>query len=334
MAYKPTRHVENFISPGRRLGRRPHDPDRPVLRLAPLLTGVIPDHPATADHFSLITASRWGMLGNDQYGDCGPAAVFHDRMLVSKYLAGVDLAADTNAVLDLYKRSGNPNFPRDDNGVVVADMLSEVAKNGISSGGKTVECVAYAQVNVQDLDEVHAAIAIFGSLTAGADLHAAQETQTSQGQPWDYVSNSPEWGGHAFLCGKYTSETTAGRPDLSAISWGMPVGITDKFWAQQVQEAWVIIWPEHLTNKSFLIGVDQNALAADYKDLTDRDLPTDPTPTPTPTPIPGPGITSAQQVANQQLAIAAKTFVSHSHWSQSDKTLAVRLQQWIQAWGL
>jgi hypothetical protein len=325
----PSRHVETEIVQGRRLGRRPHDPNRRVLKLSQILTGVTPAHPATVDHFGLIPPSRWGMLGNNQYGDCGPADVVHDRMLVAKYLANADVFPSTSDTLDLYKRSGNPNFPADDNGVVMADMLSEVNKVGVGPAGGRTRCVAYAQVNVSDLDEVHAAIAIFGSLSVGADLQVAQQRQTDAGGPWDY-SPSAEWGGHAFLVGKYTSDTTAGRPDLSAISWGAPIGITDKFWVQQVQEAWVIIWPEHLANRSFLDGVDQKALALDYKALTGRDLPVTPAPTPTPT---SGAITAAQNSANLQLAVTARAYLRYPHSGINDQ-MAQALKPWLQAWGL
>ena len=323
-----TRHVENFIHPHFRLGRRPHNPDRPVLKLGPLLTGVTPDHPATVDHLSQIPPSRWGMLGNNQYGDCGPADVFHDRMLVSKYLANVDIFPDTAAVLDLYKRSGNPNFPQDDNGVVMADMLAQVHKVGIISGGQMVKCVAYAQVDVTDLDEVHAAIAIFGSLSCGADLDKAQSDQTDAGKPWDYVSDSPEWGGHAFLIGKYTGDSGSGRPDIGLISWGSPMALTDSFWAHQVQEAWAVIWPEHLTNRSFLTGVDQSLLAQDYKILTGSDLPVMPTPSPA-----GQTVTSTQLAANSALAVQAHPWLKYQHTGISGN-LAQALNNWVKAWGL
>lgn len=331
----PTRHTETMVVPGKRLGRRPHDPDRPVLRLSNILTGLTPTHPATVDHFGLVPAKSWGDLGNFNYGDCGPADVVHDRMLISAYLGGVASTLGTADALDLYKRSGNPNFPADDNGVVMADMLSEVHKTGVGppdARGNRTRCVAYAQVNAADLDEVRAAIAIFGSLSTGADLHKIQQTQTDAGGPWDYDSSSPDWGGHAFLTGQYTGDTTAGRPDLGAITWGFPIGITDKFWSQQVQEAWAVIWPEHLTNRSFLVGIDQTALANDYKLLTGGDLPVSPIPTP-PAPIPTNSITAAQNSANLQMAVMAHAFIRYAHSGLAGE-MANELAKWLAAWGL
>jgi hypothetical protein len=320
-----SRHIETIVVPGRRLGRRPHDPDRPTLRLASLLTGVVPDHPATVDHFSQVPPGTWGDLGNRQYGDCGPAMTVHDRMLITRYLSNIPYQGTTGDALDLYKRAGNPGFPRQDNGVVLADMLSEVHTNGVCAA-KT-KCVAYAQVNVADLDEVRAAIAIFGAVSTGADLDTAQQGQTDTGGPWDYVANSSEWGGHAFLTGFYSGNTTAGKPDFGGLTWGFPVGITDRFWTKQVEEAWVVIWPEHLTNRSFLVGVDQDKLAQNYKILTGRDLPTDPTPAPVPT-----AITADQSTANQQLLVEARAWLRYQH-SGMNGDMARVLQQWVNVWG-
>jgi hypothetical protein len=57
--------------PTRKLGLRP--PSRkPALRLAEFLTGAVPAHPATADHFGTLA---FGLYDNDRFGDCGPTSV-------------------------------------------------------------------------------------------------------------------------------------------------------------------------------------------------------------------------------------------------------------------
>jgi NaMN:DMB phosphoribosyltransferase len=92
----------------------------------------------------------------------------------------------------------------------------------------------------------------------------------------------------------------------------------------------VIIWPEHLANRSFLDGVDQKALALDYKALTGRDLPVTPAPTPTPT---SGAITAAQNSANLQLAVTARAYLRYPHSGINDQ-MAQALKPWLQAWGL
>src|SRR5437899_1335003 len=220
------------------LGRRPPK-NAPALRLANVLTGVVPVHPVSVDHFAEV--ADWGMYDNDRYGVCGPTSVANQRKLITRYLAA-EQSPTQDDVFDLYRRSGNPNFApatgADDNGVDMQTMLEAVHSGGI--GG--TKCVGFAKVNVSNLDEVRAAIAIFGSLLLGVNLETAQQVQT-QRQLWDYAPSSL-WGGHAVLTGRYTSARTGG--DLAVITWAEIVGLTDAFEQHQVEEAWVVIWPEHL----------------------------------------------------------------------------------------
>lgn len=272
--------------PNRMLGRRPHDPQRPVLRLSRYLTGHVPNHPVFADYLTQVT--DWGLYENDRFGDCGPVAVANQRKQVTYYLTGAEASPTQDDVFDLYRRSGNPEFDPatgvGDSGVVLADMLSALLAGGI--GG--VRPLAYAAVDVQNPEEVRAAIGLFGSVIFGVDLDVAQEHQTEAGAPWDYVRRSQEWGGHAVLAGAYTSDAGHGAVDVSVISWGERVGTTDAFCGRQLQEAYVVIWPEVLGTSEFEAGVDLGALAADYEALTGRPFPSLQPPAPEPVPEPAP----------------------------------------------
>jgi hypothetical protein len=250
--------------PGRRLGLRPSDPNRPVLELSRILAAEPPRHPIAADHFTQVT--DWGLYANDEYGDCGPAAVANSRKLVTRMLTGVEDSPTQDEVFDLYRASGNPDFDpatgAGDNGVEMATMLAAVRNVGIG----VVRSLAEAKVDVTDLDEVRAAIAIFGFLLLGADLEIAQHSQTDSGL-WDYRS-SPEWGGHAVLAGAYTSQPSGA--DVKVVTWAEVVGTTDVFWRRQVTEGWVCIWPEAVGTTQFQEGIDVAALNADYQALTGR----------------------------------------------------------------
>lgn len=296
--------MNEIIRPGKRLGLLPPS-NAPALRLSDILTGVVPDHPASVDNLSKAT---YGLYGNDKFGDCGPTMVANSRRQVTAYLTGQQADPTQDDVFDLYRRSGNPDFDPitgyGDRGVVLQDMLDAVHKGGI--GGVTSIC--HAKVDVSNLDEVEAAIAIFGDLHLGVDLKEAQETQTDNGGPWDYVKRSGEWGGHAVLAGTYTGDGDAGQSDISVVTWAQIMGTTDAFWSHQVQEAWVVVWPEHLGAKEFLEGVDQAALAAAYTALTGRDFPVQPTPQP-PVPPVGP-VDPAPDAADQALAVAFNTWLS------------------------
>jgi hypothetical protein len=173
------------------------------------------------------------------------------------------------------------------------------------------------------VDEVRAAIDIFGSLLLGVNLEVAQQAQTDRGY-WDYTP-SAEWGGHAILGGRYTSAKTGA--DLAVITWAEVVGLTDLFEQHQVEEAWIVIWPEHLGSAEFQAGVDLAALAGDYFVLTGRTFPGPVTPTPTPVPVP-PAAT-----ADQALAAALYPWVTEHHVGENHR-VQLAAEAWLTTKGL
>lgn len=261
----------------RKLGRRPPK-NAPALRLSSLLTGVVPAHPASVDHFAQV--GRWFLGRNYEFGTCGPTSTANYLKLVFRYLVGEDVTITDDAILDLYRRSGNPNFDpatgADDNGVIMQTMLEALAAGGIDvvradGTRENVKPVAFAQVNDDNLDEVRAAVAIFGGVLFGVDLEVAQQAQTDAQPPlWDYRA-STDWGGHAIVAGLYTSATSGS--DISVVTWAEVVGTTDAFCRSQLEEAWVVVLPQHLANPAFQQGIDLAALRMAYQQLTGRPLP-------------------------------------------------------------
>ena len=273
---EPARGIHDH--PGRALGKRPPLEKR-ALMLRDILTGVVPDHPLTVDYLGNIP---FGLYGNNRFGVCGPAAVANYRRLVTTLITDVPDFPTQDDVWDLYRRSGNPGFdpalypddPRQqDEGVYMHVMLDALHTGGI--GG--TRCVAFAKIDVDDRETLRAATAIFGGLLYGVDLQSAQQSQTDTGT-WDYVP-SGEWGGHAVPGGQYDQDS------LRVVTWAELVDMTDRFVAEQADEAWVIVFDEHFGSRAFLQGVDLEALRQAYRALTGRDLPTPEPPEP-PAPAP------------------------------------------------
>lgn len=304
------RHVELHPVKTKRLGRRPADlarlaDRRRTLQFADIYKAV-PSHSAAADHLGPI--SDWTMLGNDQFGDCGPVSVANSRRITTKLLTGTEQQPTLDQVFDLYRRSGNPTFDpktgKGDDGVDMSVMLKAAMDGGFAG----VKPVAYASVNVASQDECEAAIDLFGYLLLGVDLQVAQQSQTDASPPvWDY-KKSGVWGGHAICAGSYTGANAAKLTDVSVISWAEVVGTTDAFWAKQVSEAWVVIWPEHLGSKQFHAGIDVAAANAAYTTLTGRPgpFPTAPVTPPVPPVPPTPPPTDAQFWASAKAWAAGK----------------------------
>ena len=267
-----------------KFGRLP--PKRaPSLKFADIRSAVVPDHPATEDYLSNF--KNWQMLGNDTYGDCVAVTWANMRRMFTGAVTATEYYPTLDQVYQVY-RTQNPNFvpnpvsPGEDNGMEIQTLLEYLNKYGGPDG---VQVVAFASVDYTNLEEVKAALAIFGGLWIGINVQAENETEFKQGQPWDYVPGSAIVGGHSILGGGYWSQSA---DDVRFITWAAETGFTDNFWTHSVEELWAVIWPEHLGTKEFMAGIDQNALAADYQAITGRPLPLAPPPPLQPPPIPVP----------------------------------------------
>jgi len=264
-----------------KFGRNPPK-SAPALELASFLTGVVPEHPASVDYLSRL--KNWQLLGNDQYGDCVAVTWANMRRLITATLTTENYPT-MNQVIALYKTQ-NPNFPTQDDGMDIQTCLEYLNHNG---GPDNAKVVAFAKVDFTNLDEVKAALAIFGCVWLGVNVQQANVVQFVSGQPWDYVSGSPTDGGHSVVIGGYSTNPS---DDVRFVTWAQETGFTDNFWNKQVEEAWAVIWPEQLGTIEFEQGVNSTQLAADYQAITGRVLqippaPQPPAPTPTPNPSPG-----------------------------------------------
>jgi hypothetical protein len=301
----------------------------PALKLGPLLTGTVPAHPASADYLTRI--GGWKMLGNADYGDCVAVAMGNIRKVMTATLGEKPYDPTLDDVLAFYKTQ-NPKFPSQDDGMDEQTALEDMLSHGdLYYDG--VKPLAFAKVDVANEQELDAAVAIFGPSLIGITVTNANEDEFSAGKPWDYVSGSPDAGGHAVVQGGYDESTKTGEFE----TWAEITRYTDRFRQQQLQEFWAIIWPEHLRSKAFMEGVDQAALATAYTALTGRPFPVQPAPTPTPAPV-GPVTPPAVDPVDQALAVAQLTWEQHEDNMKTmrscDRTLETANRAWRAAKGL
>jgi hypothetical protein len=262
----------------RKYGRR--EPKRaPAIQFKDIRTGATPAFPAAADYLSVLNGG-WNMLGNDAAGDCVAVTWANVRRLVTAILASESYPSQSQ-VWKFYQTQ-NPDFDPNgssdtngpgssaDQGMDIQTALEDLVKNGGPDG---VKAVAFAQVDHTNADEVKAAIAIFGSVWTGLNVLDINQTEFSDGEAWNYSSKSPVDGGHSVVTGGYGP---AGAGQLSGderfITWAEETSFTDSFWTHEVEEAWVVVWPEHLLSKEFEQGVNLTQLAADYQALTGSTL--------------------------------------------------------------
>ena len=268
----------------------------PSLKLSRLLTGTVPAHPAAADYLAAL-GGGWEMLGNDRAGDCVAVTWSNIRRLVTSELTAQPSYPSQDQVWEIYQTQ-NPDFDPNgtadtngpgssaDRGMDVQSLLEYLVTTGGPDG---VKAVAFAAVDPKNADEVKAAIAIFGSVWTGIVVAANNQQEFAEGEPWDYDPASPVEGGHSIVTGGYGASGSGPLGgDERFITWAAETSFTDAFWANCVDEAWVVVWPEHLGSREFLQGVDLTALAADYQAITGRELPVpvDPPAPEPPAPVP------------------------------------------------
>lgn len=282
------------------------DPGKRILALDPLLTGKLPTIPGSEDRFSGVT---FALDKNDEYGTCGPTSLDNFARGSTKVAFGTQHNVGWPAVEALYKLSGNPNFPNEDNGVEMGVMLDAALAHGFGD----LKLVAFGRLTSVTDANLAALSAIFGGSLWGQNLLEAQQAQTEAKPPkWDF-KESGEWGGHATYNGKFEPFTGAlgGSLDVGTIStldemlragtlgvdeevisWAIDVETTAAYRGRQLEEVWVPIFDYHLSHPAFLTGVDVGLLAEAFHELTGKTLPVPPAPVP-PAPAPTPSPTPA-----------------------------------------
>lgn len=286
-------------------GRRPPKQHR-ALQLKDYLTGTLPAIPAAADYLAALHGG-WQMLGNDEAGDCVAVTWANVRRLVTTTLKPPGSYPGQEEVWAVYKTQ-NPGFDPSgtaatdgpgspsDQGMDIQTLLELLVTEGGPDGAKAL---AFAQVNPKDPAEVKAAIALFGYVWTGISVLSMNEQEFAAGQPWQYSAASPVVGGHSVVTGGYGPPGGGAlNGDERFITWAQETSFTDQFWAHCVEEAWVVIWPEHLGSTEFLAGVDMAALASAYTAITGRPFPDVQPPAPPAPPAPEP-VPPAPQPAPQ-----------------------------------
>ncbi|MGW1744605.1 hypothetical protein ACWCRD_03095 [Streptomyces sp. NPDC002092] len=272
-------------------GRLPAEPARPHLKFGAYLAPGLPAPPASADWLSPVPGSDWGMLANDQWGDCTCAAVGHKRIGDVYVNQGAVLKVTDKDALALYSAvtGFTPADPSTDQGAVCQDVLDYWRQHGFL--GEKI--VAFAKVDLSNPTQVKQAISLFGQIYAGFNFPGSAMDQFNAGKPWDVVRGARIEGGHCVTIGAY------GENGLSCVTWGAVQKMTWRFFTKYFEEAWVLVTPDMIDPKTGkdVAGYDLYALGQDFASLTGDPNPVpapqptpSPTPPPSPTPSPTPGL--------------------------------------------
>jgi hypothetical protein len=182
----------------------------------------------------------WGVLGNEDYGNCYWASAAHEVM-AQAHLAGRSPKFDDKGVLNsyaLYLRlyGAEALDESNDTGTEPRAGAKFRQKHGVEDAHASGHRIgAYVFEEAPDYEKLLAAIYDFGAVTLCFDLPQSAEETFDQGV-WDYHPGSAILGGHAVAG---VARADSGR--IVAVSWGAEVEITPAFIEHYLQCAVVYV---------------------------------------------------------------------------------------------
>lgn len=219
-------------------GRLPPVSSKPRLLLRPFM-GSITAAPASVDWYGGVT--DWPMFLNSELGDCTEAMVGHNIQNTSTYGDGATVTITDDDVLAAYERVGgyNPDDPSTDQGAVLQDVYNDWRKNGV--GGH--KALAFAEVNVSDLNEVKTAIHVFGGAGLGIQVTQQMMDDFNTGKGWTRAGGK-SLGGHAIVAVGYDAD------GVWVVTWATVIKMTWTVFRKVTDEAWVSVLPEWINDAS------------------------------------------------------------------------------------
>lgn len=276
---EPSAHHSVVAGRPVRLGKQKPKLDKRTLKLARYLVDPVTGKKLTVAKLPRLKPSihrshlvpSWGMMGNDQYGDCTVAAVGHAEQITSAVVSnGTSVHTPSDAeILSAYWATGSPpTVGVDDNGRVELDVLNHWRHTGI--GSSKISAFAALTKGATLKTETKYAIDLFGFCYIGLALPLSAQTQAVW-TPGRGKNGAPgSWGGHAVILVDYDAKGP------SCITWGEVVKMTWAFYAKYCDEQYVAITPEWLNQHGAVdpqagvspAGLNVQALLDDLSSIT------------------------------------------------------------------
>ena len=248
-----------------KLGKHPVRHDPRTLLMATYLTPALPAAPATFDVSSKV--HNWGMMGNDQIGDCTCAAAGHLIMEWTMNAKGKMVTPSDKQIIAAYSAitGYNPATGANDNGAQEIDVLNYWRQSGIAGD----KISAYLALEPANHTHVMDSVYIFGGCYIGVQLPKSAQPQTQNHQPWSVPPGGTSgdgapgsWGGHAVPVVAYDTR------GVTVVTWGALQIMTWGFWKVYCDEAYAILSPDYLTGKKVTPqGFNLKQLQEDLADL-------------------------------------------------------------------
>lgn len=220
---------------------------------------VLPTPPTT---FFKAQVTDWGMLGNDQYGDCVWAGAAHETMqwnLEAKRavrFTNQDVLSDYSAVTGF-----NPNDPNSDQGTDMQVAASYRRKTGVKAEDGRHKVLAYLALNLGDELQLKQAIYLFNGVGIGFQFPDYAMDEFNNSESWHLKSGGTIDGGHYVPAIGYSSRY------IYVVTWGKVQKMTWGFYKRYMDEGLVYLTSEFLVNGMSPAGFDIDQLKTDLEAL-------------------------------------------------------------------
>ncbi|MEV6432563.1 hypothetical protein [Nocardia sp. NPDC051463] len=251
-----------------KLGKLPARINSVYMKLGAYLDmpAVLPMIPDEFGHENLI--ADFGMLANDQVGDCVWAGAAHETMLWCRE-AGSDATFSAGSVLSDYTAATgyDPDDPSTDQGTDMQAAASYRRRIGVlDATGRRHKVGAYVALTVGDPDQLAAAAYIFGAVGVGLRFPDYAMDEFTAGKPWALRHGIQKIAG-----GHYVAVTGRGKNgNFRVITWGKVQEMTPGFYRRYCDEALVYFSSEFLTAGVSPEGFNLAQLRTDLRAFTRR----------------------------------------------------------------
>jgi hypothetical protein len=215
----------------KKLGRKAVVVDTRTMRLSKYFTATLPPPPVSRDWSK--GGKTWGLMLNDQLGDCTIAGLGH-AVQIWTINSSQEVTVPDSAILQAYEDwcGYSPSDPSTDQGGIELNVLKDFKAQGLAGHNLT----AFASVLPANQQHVMQAINLFVGLYIGMEI----PQYIMSGEPpslWDIdiTADNTIIGGHAVYITGY---------DLIGpkfISWGTNYQMTWAYFTKFVDEAYALI---------------------------------------------------------------------------------------------
>lgn len=218
-----------------KLGKKPARPGAVKFKFANYVDkSKLPTPPKSFGHVKL--PSPWGMLANDQVGDCVIAGAAHETMAWNYMGSGTVPRFTDESILRIYSEltGYNPSDPNSDQGTDMSAAADYRRRTGIpDADGKIHKIDSYLDLSAGDVDNLVLG-AYLGGVGVGLMLPDDADKMFDNGQVWDMKAGfkaNPDNGHYVPVLGR----NSAGN--LLLITWGRLHAMTPRFYEMCSDEA-------------------------------------------------------------------------------------------------